>query len=168
MKCYTISGINVQVGIESAKLPIDRTLIGLPGDRVTDAILCPVTREREDIDFPELFKSDLTAAIASCRVVFSAPRKDLVASNRALVAYDPRELYPDRQLGDTSQLVFRSRELFVRMAEPDSMALGFVRHDDSNIFVLKATGPQLITKPRVLMTLPEEEEEEDFFVAFIS
>ena len=167
MKCFTITGLNVRVGIESANLPIDNTLLSEDGI-IKEAMVCPVTLKREGLNFLELFQDNLSSASAACKIVFSNPDKTVKKTSRVLIAYNPRELYPDRARNDRSQLLFRSAAVFVCMAEEGQMALSFVQGDPNQTFILQKGRPTCAARPRNVLAIPSKEEAEDYFIAYIN
>lgn len=161
MKCYTLTSKSVLKGIQTELLPVTAPLALASGDVVMEAIVVPVTPERDGIDFLQLFTADLQRAVAVCSVIFTIPEKK-TKSDKVLVGYDPRDWYPNKSHGDKSTIVYRSPTIFTLVSRVDEMVLSHVSQDTEAR--LSDKGPKLSKKGAVFAEIPNEE---DFFIAYI-
>lgn len=144
MKCFTIIGNECKEGIETRLIPVTSNLID--SDRVVDAIIIPITPERDDLSFADIFKQDIHSASAVCKIVFDANKGK--GSNRILVAYNPAEWFPSQEGGDCSDIVYRSKVCFVALCSENRTVFRKVVNkapEDNIQFEYK--GDKMVTAP---------------------
>lgn len=162
MKCFTLTKTEVLKGITKDLLPTTPELFKQTEGCVEEATIVPVTPERDGIDFVELFKKDIQAAIAVCDVIFDVPsKKD--KTNRCLIGYDPRDWYPLKSKGDLSVLIYRSSSLFIAMGNVNELILASTANDNREAHLSKE-GPCIKEGNRILKQIPKRE---DYFVAYL-
>ena len=156
MKCFTIIGNECNEGINTSLIPVTDNLV--KQDTVLDAVVVPITPERDDLSFAEVFKRDIHCASAICKVVFDKAVGK--GSDRILVAYNPTEWFPSQEGGDVSDIVYRSRECFVALCSKGGMVFRKIINksaEDNIQFEYNSDKPLKRYIPKKASTIPSEE-----------
>lgn len=149
MKCFTIIEKGCIEGIDAKGLPITAALKNtLKDGKIINAAVVPIAEERDDISFEELFKQDLHRASAICKIVFDAT--DKVNNEAILIAYNPKEVFPSLEGGDSSDIVYRSKDRFIaRCTKGNTVFRKIIQKtlDDKYQIVYNGDVPELVDIP---------------------
>ena len=166
MKCFTLNNKTCTEGISVESIPVTKALLDTAKEgKVTDAIVVPSTQERDGFLFEEIFKAGLHCATAICRIVFDKSSKK--GSDRILVAYNPTELFPSKEGGDATDIVYRSRHCFVAVCKKGEMCFRKIKRiseEDNFQFEYKENAPEVCAIPPTTKDLPDEEDSSNFII----
>ena len=166
MKCYTLKDKECVEGIDVRLIPVTPALLSSAKDNiVTDAIVVPSTKERDDLSFEAIFKAGLHCATAICSIVFDKAGEE--GSDRILVAYNPTELFPSREGGDSTDIVYRNRYCFVAVCKKGEMVFRKISRktdDDKFQFEYRGEKPETFPIPQKTKQLPDEEDSSNFII----
>lgn len=133
MRCYHIEKGKVRKGLPPGTLPVDDALEGKRVERAEAELTGP---DGLALGMGDLQRLPLHRFSAVCRLRLVASAKK--TEDRALVAYSPKDLFPDRDGGDESEVIHRSPDLFVAMVRKGRTRMFFA--DGKSVLVFDDRG----------------------------